>query len=162
MLTLRVERAYNQHCANCHVDGITRHANGFPNIGNASIENAIQNGLVVCRHSGCCSTRHQGHHCYLRTTYPSQGQGAGSAAVTQMILATSRLMAKSWQHPLQPCPQMGTPNFESRFHICRLKTGSCHHQRHRWYAGFHLQSQSSTLYLLSGSGIRELVFIPNF
>ena len=76
----RGNELYNQHCANCHVDGYAPDMQTVvPNIGNASIENAIQNGIggMPAIQAASAPQDIKDIIAYLRTTYPSQGQGSG-------------------------------------------------------------------------------------
>jgi mono/diheme cytochrome c family protein/cytochrome c553 len=71
---------FNQHCANCHVNGNSPDLQTIiPNIGNASIENAIQNGIGGMPAIQAVASQQDTDDiiAYLRTTYPSQNQGGG-------------------------------------------------------------------------------------
>lgn len=76
----RGNELYNQHCSNCHVAGYAPDLQTVvPNIGNASIENAIQNGIggMPAIQAASAPQDIRDIIAYLRTTYPSQNQGGG-------------------------------------------------------------------------------------
>ena len=76
----RGNEVFNQHCANCHVAGYAPDMQTVvPNIGNASIENAIQNGIggMPAIQAASAPQDIKDIIAYLRTTYPNHNQGGG-------------------------------------------------------------------------------------